>query len=129
MKKLVIVLAIVASVGIITSPVLACMWYGYWGGPAGGSMMVAWGGYGSGVDNSGAYRNFMNDTANLRQELAAKQGKHNALMTQNNPDGKQAAQLSPEVTRLHDQLRARAQSSRLPGPGSYNTGYGPRYGR
>ena len=128
MKKLIIMIALIASVGLIASQGLACWWDGYRGGPARGSMMGTWDGYGPGVSNSGTYSSFLNDTANLRQKLAATQGEYNALMAQSNPDVNKAAQLSKEIVRLHDQLRTKAQSAGLQGPGNYGPGYGPRHG-
>ncbi|MBW1801717.1 MAG: periplasmic heavy metal sensor [Deltaproteobacteria bacterium] len=91
------------------------------------------GGYAPGVNPGGAYQNFLNDTVQLRQDLAAKQREYNALMAQPNTDPKRAGQLSGEIATLHQQLQAKAQASGLPGPGSYGApmggyGYGPRYG-
>ncbi|MBW2090052.1 MAG: periplasmic heavy metal sensor [Deltaproteobacteria bacterium] len=126
MKKLVIMVTIMVSVGLIASQGLACWWGGYRGDPARGSMMGTWDGYGPGVNDSGAYRNFLNDTTNLRQELAAKRGEYNALMVQSNPDVNKASQLSKEIVRLHDQLQAKAQGAGLQRPGNYGPGYGHR---
>lgn len=135
MRKLVIVIALVASVGLITSTALACYWDGYYGGPMGGPAYGPWGGYAPGAAPSGAYQNFLNDTAKLRQELAAKQGEYNALMAQSNPDPKKIGQLSQEMAGLHEQLRTKAQGSGLAGPmphsgrmGPDPYGYGSGYG-
>ncbi|RLB85618.1 MAG: hypothetical protein DRH24_01535 [Deltaproteobacteria bacterium] len=128
MKKLLIMVTIMVSVGLIASQGLACWWGGYRGDSARGSMMGTWDGYGPGVNDSGAYRNFLNDTTNLRQELAAKRGEYNALMVQSNPDVNKASQLSKEIVRLHDQLRAKAQGAGLQRPGNYGPGYGHRCG-
>lgn len=128
MKKVLIVLVTLVSLGFIASQSLACWWDGYWGGPTGG----AWGGYAPGINPGGAYQNFLNDTAKLRQELAGKQAEYNALMAQPNPDPKRAGELSKEIAGIHDQLQAKAQASGLPGPGSYGAQrggyrYGPGY--
>ena len=125
MKKLLVVLVTVVSLGFIASQALACMWDGYWGG---GPMM---GGYYSSAATSGSYQSFLNDSARLRQELAAKQGEYNALMSQPNPDAKRVGQLSQEIAGIHDRLRAKAQASGLPDPGSYSAqmgNYGSGYG-
>ena len=39
MRKLVVAIALVASVGLLASAALACIWDGYYGGPMGGPMM------------------------------------------------------------------------------------------
>ena len=135
MKKLLIVLVTVVSVGLSGSVALACYWDGYWGEPMRGPMMGGpmMGGYYSGMNQGGTYQNFLNDTVALRQELAAKQGEYNALMTQPNPDPKRAGELSREMVGIHDRLQAKAQASGLPAPGAYGApmggGYGHGYGR
>ncbi|MBW2015045.1 MAG: hypothetical protein JRI69_14925 [Deltaproteobacteria bacterium] len=116
MKKLVIMVTIMVSVSLIASQGLACWWGGYRGDPARGSMMGTWDGYGPGVNDSGAYRNFLNDTTNLRQELAAKRGEYNALMVQSNPDVNKASQLSKEIVYMISfRQKPRAQGYRDPG--------------
>jgi len=73
----------------------------------------------SGVNN----QRFFDNTAQLRQDLAAKQREYNALLATPAPDPKRAAGLSYEINALHDQLSAQARSYRLPSP-SANNGYG-----
>jgi zinc resistance-associated protein len=68
------------------------------------------------VQGNGKYQDFYEKTASLRQDLAGKQGEYNALMATSTPDPKRAAELSRELTVLHDQLSAKARSSNLPGP-------------
>jgi zinc resistance-associated protein len=126
MKKLLIVMVAVVSLSFVASQALACMWDGYWGGPMGST----YGGYTQGVYPGGNYQNFLNDTAKIRQDLAAKQGEYSALMAQPNPDPKRASQLSQEMAGIHDRLQAKAQASGLPGRGSYGApmgsyGHGP----
>ncbi len=122
MKKLLVVLVAVMALGFIGSQALACMWDGYWGGPMGGS----WGGgYYSNVNPGGSHQKFLNDTASLRGELAAKQGEYNALMTQPNPDTKRAGKLSREIAELHDQLKAKAQTYDLAAPTPRGNYYNP----
>ena len=135
MRKLVIVIALVASVGLLASAALACYWDGYYGGPMEGPMM---GGYNPGVAQGASYQTFLDETQDLRQELAAKQGEYNALMVQSNPDPKKAGQISREIAGLHGQLQAKAGARGLGaqgGPGRYSApirpygyGYGSGYG-
>ena len=89
MKKLLIVLITVVSLGLVASLALACMWDGYRGDSRGSYS----GGYASGM-TSGTYQNFLNDTATLRQGLAAKQGEYSVLMARPNPDPKRIGQLN-----------------------------------
>jgi hypothetical protein len=116
MRKIVIALIALVSLGLVASQVWACRWAGYWGGP----MRGPWGGYYSNIHSGRSYQKFLNDTAELRQELAAKQGKYNALMAQPTPDPEKAGQLSQEIASLHDQLQAKAESFGLPALGPHN---------
>jgi len=114
MKRFVMVSALVVFLGLLASQALACWWDGNYGGH-----MMGWG------SGRGYYpQSFLNETATLRQELAAKQGEYNALMAQSNPDPNRAAQLSQEIVGLQDQLQAKAQARGFMGPRGYN-GYGP----
>jgi len=129
MRKLIIVSISVVFLGLIASQALACWWDGYWGGP------VGWRGgtYAPGTGSTENYQSFLSDTAQLREELAAKQGEYNALMAQPNPDPSRIGQLTLEIARHHDQLRAKAQVSGLAGPGSSGApmggyGYGSGHG-
>ena len=118
MRKLLIVIALVASVGLLASAALACYWDGYYGGPMGGPMM---GGYNPGVAQGGSYQTFLDETQDLRQELAAKQGEYNALMVRSNPDPQKAGQISREMEGIHGQLQAKARARGLGAQG----GQGP----
>lgn len=122
MKKLIIVSISVVFLGLIASQALACWWDGYSGSPMGGT----WGDYCWSGYTGGASQEFLNETATLRQELAAKQGEYQALMAQGNPDPKRAAEISREIAGLRDQLHAKAQARGVAGPGPY--AQGPRYG-
>jgi zinc resistance-associated protein len=118
MKKAFLIVAAATSIVLVSSQAWACYWDGYWGGPMGARM----GGY-----YGGASQGFFNDTAQLRQDLAAKQGEYAALMAQSKPDPKKAAELSRQMATLHDQLRSKAQAYSLPAPGGrygYMGGYG-----
>jgi zinc resistance-associated protein len=118
MRKLVITLAVVGVVGLVASQALA---WGPWRQGGWSSMGSHYGAY-----TGGAYQNFLNDTAQLRQELAAKQGEYDALLAQPNPDPKRTAQVSQEIARLQEQIQTKAQSPGTAAPGPY--AYGPHRG-
>jgi zinc resistance-associated protein len=133
MRKVTIVLVMVVALSLVASQALACMWDGYDGGPMGGPMM---GGYNSGVAPSGVYQIFLDETQDLRQELAAKQGEYNALMAKSNPDPQKAGQISREIAGMHGQLQAKASARGLGAQGGQRPysapmrsyGYGSGYG-
>ena len=60
------------------------------------------------VDTCGNQQKFYDKTAQLRQDLTAKQGEYNALLATTNPDPKRTAELSREIAAQHNQLRAQA---------------------
>ena len=111
MKKTILVIAAAVFISFIGTQAFACGWDGYWGGPMGG---LDAGYYG------GNYQGFYDQTAQLRQDLAATQGKYDGLMATANPDPERAAALKREIAALHDQLRAQARSYNLP---PTNAGY------
>ena len=104
MRKMVIVTVVVVSLGLVASQVWAC--WGRGGGHMGGHS----GGYTSDVNAGAAYQSFLNDTANLRSELAAKQGEYDALMVQSNPDPTQAGKLSQKIADIQNQIQVKAQT-------------------
>jgi zinc resistance-associated protein len=112
MKKTILVIA-AAFIVLIGTQALACYWDGYWSGPMGGPMAGVYG---------DQYQGFYDKTAQLRQDLAAKQGEYNALLATSNPDSKRAAELSREISVLHDQLRTQARSYNLPAPNTRHYG-------
>jgi hypothetical protein len=126
MKKMIFGLVVAASVVFFGFQAFACYWDGYWGGPMGAPMS----GFNTNNFTEGNYQGFFDNTAQLRQDLAAKQAEHNALMARSNPDPKRVAELSKQITSLHDQLRAKARSYNMPVPRG-NYGHGPMgaYGR
>ncbi len=99
-----------AVLGLTASAALACPWDGYWNGYNGG--------YYTG-DNGAAYQEFVNETAPIREKLAAKNAELNALMAQKEPDPKRAGEIQAEITRLHNQLRQKAQAYNIAPPGAY----------
>ena len=114
MKKSILVIAAAAVITLTGSQVFACYWDGYWGGPMNGPMAMV---------NGGNYQGFYEKTAKIRQDLAARQGEYSALMATANPDPQRAADLSREITVLHDQLSAQAQSFNLPAPRTGHYGH------
>ncbi len=57
---------------------------------------------------------FLDETKELRRQLAVKEAGMRALMQSAQPDNAQAAQLAGELFDLREQLRAKAQASGLP---------------
>lgn len=106
MRKLLIVLAVTVSLGLFVSQVWAGPWCGYRGRPGDYSYS----------NPGGSYQGFLSDTANLRNELAAKQGQYNALMAQPNPDPQRAGQLARDIGELEAKLQAKAQAYGLHAP-------------
>jgi putative membrane protein len=113
MKKVIIALVLVISIGFIGSQVLAQCWDGYWRGPMRGD----WGWHHSYANPNGSYQDFLKETSKLRQDLAIKQGEYNALMAQPTPDPQKAEQLSKEIVGLRAQIEARARANGLFAPG------------
>ena len=105
MKKFWITMIAIVSFGFIASSALAQ----YWGAPMGGHMNN----YYTNTSSNGNYQEFLDNTSQLRQDLAATQGEYNALMVSSNPDSKRAAELGREITSLNDQLRTQAGTYNL----------------
>jgi zinc resistance-associated protein len=115
-KRIIMILAVMVSAGFIAGSAWACPWDGNWGGYGWGSGSGYYDNYG--VNN----QDFMNDTASIREELAAKHGEYNALMSQQNPDPKQAGQLQADIAKLNNQIQQKAQKYNMPSWGEYNSG-------
>ena len=60
------------------------------------------------------YAKFLQDTKELRKQLAVKQAAKRALMRSAQPDSAQAQQLAGEIFDLQEQLRVKAQAEGLP---------------
>lgn len=114
MKKSILIIAAAASLTLLGTQAFACYWDGYWSGPMGGPTAMV---------NGGNSQEFYTKTAPLRQDLAAKQGEYNALLATANPDPQRAADLSREITILHDKLMAEAGSFNLPASQARNYGH------
>ncbi len=129
MKKLMIATITVVSLGLFSAQAMA------WGGGYCGGRGQGGGWYGGNTPESPAkaesYEKFMNETAQTRQQLAAKQGEYRAVMRQDNPDPQKASALSADIESLREQLRTKAGEYELNAPGSYDGArnaycYGPK---
>lgn len=84
-------------------------------------------------DNTLAARDkFLADTVELRKAIIAARAEQNALLRNDNPDPKRAAEISGELFDLHEQLRIKADEAGLdtigirgPGLGCGCDGTGP----
>ncbi|MBW2053878.1 MAG: hypothetical protein JRI85_16830 [Deltaproteobacteria bacterium] len=111
MRRGILIVAAVAFIALTGTQAFACYWDWYWGGPMAGF-------------TGNTYQQFYDETAKLRQDLAAKQGEYNALLAAPSPDPKRASELSREIAALHDQLRNKARVYNLPAPKSGYNGRG-----
>ncbi len=102
-------------------------WDGNWGGSRDGWGWGSNSGYYDNQDDS--YQNFINDSASIREELAARHGEYNALMAQQNPDPKQAGQVQADIAKLNNQIQQKARKYNVSSRGSRNSGsqYDNRY--
>ncbi|MGD2127411.1 MAG: periplasmic heavy metal sensor [Desulfobacteraceae bacterium] len=154
MKKTVAIVGILLLVAAIAAPVMA---HGPgWG--RGGHMRGNWGGgpgycaqYGQGYDTlteeqraelDKLHRKFYEETAPLRNEIWAKRGELNALLSSPNPDAEKAKALQKEISdlkakmaekRMDTVLEARNINPDAPygkgwGYGRHMRGYGPGMG-
>jgi zinc resistance-associated protein len=136
MRKILIALVLILSVGFVVSQVWA------WGS----------GGYGQGRGFRGmggrhmanvdpqAYAEFMNNTADLRKQLAQKRVEYQTLMAQPDPQQDQAVQLRQEMNDLCAQIQNQAPAEMrqswgrgqgpcpMGGPRRARHGRGPQYG-
>ncbi|MCF8027911.1 MAG: periplasmic heavy metal sensor [Desulfobacteraceae bacterium] len=126
MKKTATILTVLAVVGLIAGVAFA----GPWGGARGGYNQ----GYGPGANAGPCYNSqnfgpqhqaFLDETADLRHELAGKRGEYHALMAHSNPDPKQAARLQQEMNSIREQIRAKARDRGINAPVG-TRGYGGR---
>jgi len=118
MKKSILALTMVVSLGLGLTAVSAYAWYG--GGPGGGDGPRP--GYGVNVDDA-AYKKFMDDTAQLRRELAVDRAEMNALMAGENPDPAKVRELAGRLTDNREKLAETARAANIDAP--YGYGYGP----
>ncbi|MFW6284708.1 MAG: periplasmic heavy metal sensor [Desulfosalsimonas sp.] len=119
---------------VIVGLVAGAAWAGQWGGPRGGNnrgyaMNAGPGGFGGYCAMSEA---FVQDTLDLRKQMAGKRGEYHALMAGQNPDPGKLSQLKQEMFEIREQLRAKAREHNLPvnaGMGGENRGPGGKNAR
>jgi hypothetical protein len=114
MKKLGIALTLVVSLGLFAALAWACPWDGSY---SGSPMEGRWGCYygNPGPAPSGDYERFLDETADLRKDLAAKGAEYDALMARPDPDPTRTSTLSQEIFDLQNQLREKAQNYGISG--------------
>ncbi len=128
MKRAITILTVLAVMGLIAGVAFA----GPWGGARGGYHN----GYGPGGHGGPCYyggnagpehQAFLEETADLRSELAGKRGAYHALISRENPDPERAAALQQEMSRIREQIRAKARNYEYKGT-SAARGYGGGWG-
>lgn len=129
MKKSIVALAMVLSLGVGLSAVSAHAWYG--GGPGGFGPVAA---SGANVDEA-AYKKFLEDTAEIRRSLAVDRAEMHALMAGANPDPAKVRELAGRMTDNQEKLAGIAQAANINvppgfgfGPNSNCRGYGRGFG-
>jgi len=126
MKKSIIALTIVLTMGLGITAVSAFAWY--CNGPGGGYGR-GWSGANEAPVSAEAYKKFMDETAQLRKSLAVDRAELDAIMAGPGPDPKKVAELQGRIVDNQEALAEIARTSNIDaGPGS---GYcpGPGYGR
>ena len=124
MKKSIVTLTLVLTMGIGFSAVSAFAWY--CNGPGSGYGMR---GYNSAPVDDETYNKFMQETAELRKSLAVDRAELNAVMAGDNPDPKKVAELTGRIVDSQEALAAKAREAKIdvgPGCGIAGRGYGPR---
>jgi hypothetical protein len=108
MKKLGIALTLVVSLGLFAALAWACPWDGNY---SGGPMEGRWGCYYGNPDPapSGDYERFLDETADLRKDLAAKGAKYDALMARPDPDPIRISRLTQQIFDIQRQLQEKSQ--------------------
>lgn len=126
MKKSIIVLTVVLTMGMGLSAVSAFAWY--CNGPGGGYGMRGWSGDVNTSVTDEAYQKFLDETAQIRKSLAVDRAQLNAIMASTEPDAKKVAELTAKIVDNQEALSKIARSANIDvGPGS---GYcaGNKYG-
>ena len=113
MKKIVVALVLISSLFFAGTQVWA------WSGGCQGCPMAA-GGENTANVNPEAYQKFIDSTAQLRLDLAAKRGEYEAVLAQTNPDPKQAGQVSREIAEIQSKIQLKAKEQGLPAWGQGN---------
>jgi len=121
MKKSIIVLTLVVTMGLGVSAVSAFAWN--CGGPGSGYGMRGWTGGNEVTVNDADYKKFMDETAQIRKSLAVDRAELNAIMAGTEPDPKKVAELTGRIVDNQEALAEIARSANInAGPGC---GYGP----
>lgn len=141
MKKTVLAIAAVATLGLAGYQLVDAHPGGWGPGMGNGYGMMGPGGRAVDEATIKAREKFFNDTAALRRQIAAKQTELYAVTNSATPDEKKAAKLSEELFDLRSRMQEKAAASGLTtgngyggyfcgGPFGNGNGYGPRhYGR
>jgi len=127
MKKGILALTMVLSLGLALSAVSAHAW----NGPGGGWYGPRAGGYGTNVDNA-EYKKFMDETAAIRKAMAADRAEMRALMAGQNPDPAKARQIAERMTDNKEKLFGMAREANIDAPFGFGAGPNPNcrgYGR
>jgi hypothetical protein len=118
MKKIILTISTLLIVGFLAASAYA------WGHGYGHGGRMHGNGYNQPGYNNEAYQSFINDTQALRSSIAADRAELNALMAGTNPDPKRARQLSEQISKSENELRAKARESNITGRGPGMMGYG-----
>lgn len=119
MKKSIIVLTIVLTMGIGFTAVSAFAWY--CNGPGGGYGPRGWSGANAAPVDPATYQKFLDETAQLRKSIAVDQAELNAILAGPEPDPKKVSELTAKIV---DNQEAIAEVAR-----SANINVGPGFGR
>jgi hypothetical protein len=120
MKKSIVALTLLVTMGLGFTAVSAYAWY--CGGPGGGYSR-GWSGAGEAPVDAAAYQKFLDETAQLRKSLAVDRAELNAVMAGPEPDPKKVAELTGRIVDNQEALAGIARSANIDaGPGC---GFGP----
>jgi len=134
MKKVLIATALVGIIGFTgIQMATADPGYGYGNGPCQDYSISR---QYNNEDNFKAREKFLEETTALRKEIVVKQSSYDALLLQDNPDEKKAAQLSGELFDLRTELQNKAAERGITGgfgfsgrgPGMMSGGSGMMWG-
>ena len=133
MKKSIIALALVVTMGLGFSAVSAFAWY--CNGPGGGYGMRGWSDNSGTPANDADYKKFLDETAQLRKSIAVDRAVLDAILAGPQPDPKKVEELTGRIFDNQQSLAEIARSANIDGgPGSgpnpycgnAGRGFGPR---
>ncbi len=131
-KKIVLGLALVGAVALAGIQTAGA---GPWGGgPCNGNGNPGYGCNAGQLNQASqeARNKFMNDTVQIRKDLATRWAEKRALMTSGSPDAKRVARLTGEIFDLREQLRSKADENGIQNVGfmgGMGNGHVPGMGR